>query len=568
MNRKQVFSGRVIFDHRPKTAGTAVRVWLENTLGTANVLHVTSGKHREIIAMYGGNYPVICSHVKFNRDGERLDPRYQYITCLRDPLDRMVSWLYFALNTIPHDFIGPLGSGTDIKKMVKRVIDSEGDDIPERIVKLHTNIYTRHFSRIITDEDVSSDDAVGRAFAAVRSYDVVGIYDDMPRFLAETAGIMGVRAPGQIERKNTTNKRPGVSRISDKLRNRLTELNGNDYALFERVVNWKNAGDMSSLPARMPSGRATSVYVKHDLQPYRYATSSLDLGTAEMLRGDHFVTGERCEAKVDFCLNRPALGLQLSVRVFDANERLVCALRTAMPMERGGRVKERAYSASLAMKLRVPMGRYKISLLFHERDGDTEVGLLGRYDDVMSFNVLPRGKDLPVPRQPGKVGILVKRFLLRGKKEDEGYARLDMRMAFSAIEAEKKAASDGKGRVRVVSPFSAFSAFGEDRRVIVEVSNDSGEDWVGSSFYPLNLSYHLLNADGEAVIFDGLRTPFPSNGLQAGERIQAEIAVATPVPPGRYKLVPTLVQEKVCWFEDIGLELFPVDIEIKEDTAA
>jgi hypothetical protein len=243
-------------------------------------------------------------------------------------------------------------------------------------------------------------------------------------------------------------------------------------------------------------------------------------------------------------------------------------MRADMPKEEGGRVKEGGYRASLAMNLRIPMGKYRISILFHERDGGKEVCLLGRYDDIISFNVLPHDKGRPLLQPVAKAGAFVKSLFLRKSIAEEDHARLDMGAAFSEITPEKRAANDGKGRVTVVSPFSGFQSFGEDRRVTVEVSNDSGEDWVGSSFYPINLSYHLLSAEGEPVIFDGLRTPFPANGLPAGKKLQAEIAVATPLPPGCYKLVPTLVQEKVCWFEDIGLELSPVDIEIKEDAAA
>ena len=95
----QAFPGRVVFDHLPKTAGQAVNAWLRSSLGAACVTTTLAGDHRELITRYGGEYSLISAHVTFS--GEGLDPRYQYVTCLREPIDRAISWLFFVLNN--HD---------------------------------------------------------------------------------------------------------------------------------------------------------------------------------------------------------------------------------------------------------------------------------------------------------------------------------------------------------------------------------------------------------------------------------------------------------------------------------
>ncbi|WP_441459338.1 hypothetical protein [Burkholderia thailandensis] len=97
--QRRVFGGRVIFDHLPKTAGQAVNAWLGNALGAGCVTPNLIGRHRDLIRRYGGEYSVISAHIDFR--GSSLDPRYQYLTCFREPIDRAISWLFFLMNN--HD---------------------------------------------------------------------------------------------------------------------------------------------------------------------------------------------------------------------------------------------------------------------------------------------------------------------------------------------------------------------------------------------------------------------------------------------------------------------------------
>lgn len=87
------FDGRVIFDHLPKCAGQAVNAWLRACLGSASVTENLIGEHRSLIRAFGGNYPVISGNLDFQKRG--MDPRYKYITILRESLDRAISWLYY-----------------------------------------------------------------------------------------------------------------------------------------------------------------------------------------------------------------------------------------------------------------------------------------------------------------------------------------------------------------------------------------------------------------------------------------------------------------------------------------
>ena len=91
--------------------------------------------------------------------------------------------------------------------------------------------------------------------------------------------------------------------------------------------------------------------------------------------------------------------------------------------------------------------------------------------------------------------------------------------------------------------------------------------------YAVNLSYHWLNRKGEAVVFDGLRTPLPRD-LKPGESADLKAAIQAPAISGRYLLEVTLVQERSAWFPEKGGAklVLPVNVskgsEVLADPAA
>ncbi len=85
------------------------------------------------------------------------------------------------------------------------------------------------------------------------------------------------------------------------------------------------------------------------------------------------------------------------------------------------------------------------------------------------------------------------------------------------------------------------------RSVRLEVRNVGRSRWNSwGGRYPIHLSYHWLDRDGGAVVWDGMRTPLPAD-IAPGARVTAALLVETPEVPGRYLLQPDVVQEAVGW---------------------
>jgi hypothetical protein len=65
------------------------------------------------------------------------------------------------------------------------------------------------------------------------------------------------------------------------------------------------------------------------------------------------------------------------------------------------------------------------------------------------------------------------------------------------------------------------------------------------------LGYHWLDELGNPIVWDGLWTALPHE-VAPGERVEAELSVRGPVPPGPYRLAFDLVAEDRYWFSEVG----------------
>jgi hypothetical protein len=79
-------------------------------------------------------------------------------------------------------------------------------------------------------------------------------------------------------------------------------------------------------------------------------------------------------------------------------------------------------------------------------------------------------------------------------------------------------------------------------RVVLE--NAGAAPWRG-----LNLSYHWLDERGNPIVWDGRRTEIAA---APRERVEAELDLRAPIPPGSYRLAFDLVDEGRFWLAELG----------------
>lgn len=530
MNRPRGFPGRVIFDHLPKTAGQAINAWLVSTLGSGCAATSLNAGHRELISRLGGEYSLISAHVTFQ--GEGLDPRYQYATFMREPIDRAISWLFFVQQN---------HSANDLAELwhdVVAFIESDGESSVERLGQI-VNPYMVHFGSIYPTPVYSDAEELSKALAALENFDVWGIYEAMPDFLGDFAGLLGVPAPERIARVNVTRERPSAGRASTRLRQRLEELNALDLEFYE-IVRSRYAQDRkrwqrpaTQVPGWTPIDRPVA-------QSFNEPTFALISAKLEGER--NCKSGSTLSFLVEFSLSADVPELEIGIHIFDSARRWAFGTNTTMLERKVISVTPGTYQVRYACVADLPDGDYTAGFAFAEKLA-AGVRELAWYDELVHFHV---NRERIIP--------------------SIGYAELSTAMdCYRVSDRPARPVTDAKGTLQAPAAPHDLTA-GATYQLAVILSNKSSQDWVSLHANPINLSYRWLDEKGEIVVDDGLRTALPSGSLLYDQSVATSMAIQTPEQPGRYELHALPVQEMVCWFDNCGFVPLRLSINVQSTT--
>lgn len=530
--KNKAYPGRVVFDHLPKTGGQSINAWLLESLGTGCVTSNLVGKHSELIRYYGGLFSVICSHIDFN-DGQGLDLRYEYITILRNPLDRAVSWLYFMINNNDESEMGQVCSSA------KAFLDSDGQCVNNSdVIAQISNVYVEHFSRIESRGKLSEEDKIASALAAIKKYNVVGIYEQMPQFISDVAMMIGIPQVDAIPRVNVTTQRPSLDEVSPVLLERLMELNQLDLRFYNEIVAWKASGTRKNIAPNLK--KSSSFWMKYEAikNDRVFLTSDFSLGSAVLREGYRVSQGQLINFDVEFSLSRDICDLEMGIHIFDSNRCWVFGTNTTLLGQSHKIVSSGSYCVAHHLLADLPPGKYTAGFSFAEKltEGLRE---LAWFDILCAFQV-----DCNV------------------NQTFAGYIYLPTQMSFYPSQSfiPDSVVSNPLGGLIVKHSLSSM-LIGERASFKVEIVNSSGRSWVGDHFRPINLAYYWLDNNEGKVLGEGIRTPLQDR-IVANGKLSAEMLVEAPVQEGRYKLVLTLVQENVSWFEKMGECFKPAILEV------
>jgi hypothetical protein len=91
-------------------------------------------------------------------------------------------------------------------------------------------------------------------------------------------------------------------------------------------------------------------------------------------------------------------------------------------------------------------------------------------------------------------------------------------------------------------------------RARVALENAGTSPWRG-----LNLSYHWLDGRGNPIVWDGLRYEVAA---APAERLERELELRGPIPPGRYRLAFDLVDEHRFWLAELGNVALEIEVDV------
>jgi hypothetical protein len=103
---------------------------------------------------------------------------------------------------------------------------------------------------------------------------------------------------------------------------------------------------------------------------------------------------------------------------------------------------------------------------------------------------------------------------------------------------------------------------GTTTRARVALENAGSAPWRSRGREGIQLAYHWLDPLGNAIVWDGTRTPLP-DVVEPGATIELEPSLSAPRPPGGYRLAFDLVDEYRFWFEEIGSTPLDVPVEVR-----
>ena len=498
------YAGRVVFDHLPKTGGSAITAWLHEQLGSGCVSPHVDGEHTTLLRQWGGMYSVLCGHVSFVK-AEGLDPRYQYVTLLREPLERILSWLYFVANN--HED----GELRGLVPLARRFLASEGRDLDAALLPHISNHCVAHFCRIHGDGHEDDATRLSNALAALRDFDVVGRYDNMPAFLADFAALIGVAPPGELARVNATRDRPAVDQVADAMRERLIELNRMDLALYAQAV--------------VQGARAAGPCQRFERAPLRsMSTPELRLALASPAQLD-VCYGERAIFELDFELARAVPSLLAGIHITDSDGRLAFGINSAMLEQHFHQISAGTHRLTHVVHAQLPAGKYSVGFAFVELtpEGGRE---LAWYDSLCSIDV-----------QHG------------ASKRALGYAELDAAMHLQL----PASVSAPRGALRALAPPGILRR-GQAVHIDMEVSNPGAAE--------LNIVHHWLHAGTYELVCEGL--PLAVAVPHPGAPLRFALEVSVPVVEGDYVLVATLSDGGTLWYEAHGFAPARLPVRVLE----
>lgn len=381
-----------LFDHLPKTGGTAFRVILEHLFGDSNVSPWVSGRPERWAASTYSKYRVISGHFTSPLPKGSYSRGRARITLLRNPIERILSEYFFYRNnpiSAQGNRLVSLARENDLRTYVEFLAEKHDAAI--------CNFYVRHFVRQISRRPLCDKTKLHFAKQALTRYDFVGIQehfvDSVDMFCCQFA----LRPVVDVPRVNVTVSRRSAFEIDEQSRQRLTDLNRLDLELYDFAVqaflakkraifHKAAAGSATPMPG---NGRQTEPpQTAQDPRPETFGNelvriqsvsiAGVDPSTNAVRSGDNVTI--LIEVAADIDVPSLTVGLEISDEIGEIVYGTNTYVLRASQQVRSGR----RYIVSFTFAANLRDGRYHVSVALHTGDSHEECCFHWR-DEAASF---------------------------------------------------------------------------------------------------------------------------------------------------------------------------------------
>ena len=313
-------STKIVFDHLAKSAGTSARSFFAGAVGKDRISRPLVGYVLNHIPLFE-QFDVLQGHF-YGRVLYRIHPELKYVTMLRHPVERFLSYYYYARSfpaEHPH------------KELAKQLtLDEFVKNKDYSILFVLSNNATTHFAAAMGDMRVPMKRQLSEAKNNLSKYDVVGITENTTRFYEDCCLAFGWPKPRQNFTENVTQNRKPSTEISAETIDIIASHNRLDLELYEfarELIEHRRGGVNIPLPVNLTDRDGENMAidrpgVKVDLlevngQSERKVTicSGQKLSTHLLLQSDSISDDD---ITVAFCL-----GNRGSVQLFQSSSQLL-----------------------------------------------------------------------------------------------------------------------------------------------------------------------------------------------------------------------------------------------------
>jgi Wzt C-terminal domain/Sulfotransferase family len=527
----------LIYLHIEKSAGSAQRLLFYTTVGNEHVYWHRVPNEQQTKTMYdffivGGHEP-ISFYEKEN---------FIFTAVVRNPVERVLSFYNYCKEVIPHIWL-PVGLDvSSLKNTVKFCAEFRS--------VIH-NSQCKYISGS-TRYDDAVDSILKREF-------LIGCIEDVDAFNSHIASHLGLNYRelplDNMGRQDYVNDIDLDAEALSEIKSLVSEdeklykfISQDCKGLYSSVSNTRwDAARIALRNLRTSSEGSVGVNCAASAEDVRSA--DFNLISATLGERTTIQSGETLNLDLEFSIERALDSIEIGIHILDISKRQAYYTNSTMLGHKINSLDAGVHKAHYSVIASLPEGQYTIGYTFTECiAGDYRE--LSHCNDALTFQVT-------VQRVNSSLGYasLHCKFEHRAASND---------MACLIEDATGEVVIDG-----VLGDLIANEVF----YLTVRLKNASAQAWLSTHQHEIKLSYHLMDQNGNIVLFDGIRTPLPVQEVSINETIFASVRIAAPATTGRYQLILMIMQEKWCWLDEKGftpalLELNVVAPDLEPCTAA